>query len=114
MQHGGELAAVARVQPALQRQAGLLPQHGVLGAGEVLDEREEAVVGRELAALQPHLEVEPVLGRVELDLRPPSAGVEERAEEPVEVGRDVLDVWSLRRAHARIVPVDCHRQPAPQ
>jgi hypothetical protein len=45
MERGGQLAAVARVQAALQRQTGLLAQHGVLGAGEVLDQREEAVVG---------------------------------------------------------------------
>ena len=104
MQHGGQLAAVGRVQAALQRQAGLLPQHGVLGAGEVLDQREEAVVGRELAALQPDLEVEPVLGRVELDLRAPAAAVEERAEKAVEVGRDALDVWSLRLLMLRLYP----------
>ena len=105
MEHSGQLAAVARVQAALQRQTGLLSQHGVLSASEVLDQREEPVVGREVAALQAHLEVETVRGRVELDLRAPAAAVEERAQKPVEVGRDTLHIWSLRHAHAPIVPI---------
>ena len=113
VQHGGQLAAVGGVQAALQRQAGLLPQHGVLGAGEVLDQREEAVVGRELAALQAHLEVEPVLGRVELDLRAPAAAVEERARESGR-GRPGCSrrLVCFALLMLRLYPSPCHRQPA--
>ena len=58
-----------------------------------------------LPAGQPHVEVEPVLARVVLDLRPPAAAVEEVAEKAVEVGRDRFDVWTLRHSpHGRLYP----------
>ena len=107
VQRAGEVAAVGGEHPALQRQAGALAQHGVLGAREVLDEGEEPVVGRELGVREAHVEVQAILGRVVLDLAAPAAAIEEVAQEPVEVARDVLHVWSLRHAHASILPIPC-------
>ncbi len=104
VQGAGQVGAVGGVHAALERQADTLAQHAVLGARVVLDEGEEAVVGRELGVGDADVQVQPVLRRVVLDLAAPAAAIEEVAQEPVEVPRDVFDVWSLGHAHASILP----------
>ena len=68
-------------------------------------QREEAVVAGEPPAGEAHVEIQPILVGVVLDLAAPAAAAEEVAQEPVEVARDALDVRSLHQAHAPILPV---------
>ena len=105
VERAAEVAAVGRVDAALERQPDPLPQQAVLGAGEVLDQGEEAVVRREPGAHHADVQVETVLVGVVLDLAPPAAAAEEAAQEPVEVAGDALDVRSLHHAHGPIVPI---------
>ena len=105
VQRAREVAPVVGEHARLQGEAGVPPQHGVLRAREVLDEREEPVVGGEPGVRQPDLQVQAVLGGVVLDLAAPAPAVEEVAQEPVEVARDALDVRSLHHAHASILPI---------